>query len=177
MKIRLPADLKASIEEASSSNNRTMNAEIVARLESSFAGFIDKDLSFKMLNEEVTRLTDELRELRGAKNDLMSKIAPQVEEQIRSVMKATGLSFEDALLLVVSRGAVLETAVPLVILQVAKETTLDQARALMGALNECAPPDSSAMYERKEISETRLLSSEVDRTALLTATREAASTK
>lgn len=177
MKIRLPADLKARIEEASSANNRTMNAEIVARLGGSFAGFIDKDLTLKMLHEEVSRLTDELRELRGAKSDLMSKIAPEVEEQIRSVMGVTGLSFEEALLLVVSRGAVLETAVPLVILQVAKETTLDQARALMGALNECAPPDASAMYERKDVPETRLLSSEGDKTALLAATRKATRSK
>ena len=36
MKIRLPAELKARIEEASSANNRTMNAEIVARLHQSF---------------------------------------------------------------------------------------------------------------------------------------------
>lgn len=36
MKIRLPAELKARIEEASSANNRTMNAEILARLYQSF---------------------------------------------------------------------------------------------------------------------------------------------
>ncbi len=38
MKIRLPAELKARIEEASSANGRTMNAEIVKRLEESLDG-------------------------------------------------------------------------------------------------------------------------------------------
>ena len=37
MKIRLPAELKTRIEGASIANNRTMNAEIVARLVASFA--------------------------------------------------------------------------------------------------------------------------------------------
>lgn len=36
MKIRLPEALKAQIEGASATNNRTMNAEIVARLQASF---------------------------------------------------------------------------------------------------------------------------------------------
>ncbi|WP_291585768.1 Arc family DNA-binding protein [Comamonas sp. UBA7528] len=37
MKIRLPADLKDQIEAASKQSGRSMNAEIVARLEKSFA--------------------------------------------------------------------------------------------------------------------------------------------
>ena len=36
MKIRLPVDLKDSIEQASKEAGRSMNAEIVARLENSF---------------------------------------------------------------------------------------------------------------------------------------------
>lgn len=36
MKIRLPAELKAGVETAAKANNRTMNAEIVARLEQTF---------------------------------------------------------------------------------------------------------------------------------------------
>jgi hypothetical protein len=36
MKIRLPADLKSDIEQAAVTQNRTLNAEIVSRLESSF---------------------------------------------------------------------------------------------------------------------------------------------
>ncbi|SMF93936.1 Arc-like DNA binding domain-containing protein [Methylomagnum ishizawai] len=37
MKIRLPEDLKARIEESAYQNRRSMNAEIVARLEASYA--------------------------------------------------------------------------------------------------------------------------------------------
>ena len=36
MKIRLPLELKESIEAASTANSRTMNSEIVARLQASF---------------------------------------------------------------------------------------------------------------------------------------------
>jgi hypothetical protein len=36
MKVRLSAPLREQIEQASRNNNRTMNAEIVARLEQSF---------------------------------------------------------------------------------------------------------------------------------------------
>ena len=37
MKIRLSPDLKARIDEAAKANNRTLNAEITARLEITFA--------------------------------------------------------------------------------------------------------------------------------------------
>lgn len=45
MKIRLPADLKDSVEVAAKANNRTMNAEIVARLQASFDKGKDKPIS------------------------------------------------------------------------------------------------------------------------------------
>jgi Arc-like DNA binding domain len=38
MKVRLSADLRLKIEDAARRNNRTMNSEIVARLEQSFRG-------------------------------------------------------------------------------------------------------------------------------------------
>lgn len=37
MKIRLPADLKDMIERAASANRRSLNAEVVARLQQTFA--------------------------------------------------------------------------------------------------------------------------------------------
>ena len=36
--VRMPADLKARVQAAAEKNNRSMNAEIVARLENSFLG-------------------------------------------------------------------------------------------------------------------------------------------
>lgn len=73
MKIRLPADLKASIEEASSANNRTMNAEIVARLQTSFEGSVAAKSSSSvespdMLVEgyrQAARSSEEVRALLG----------------------------------------------------------------------------------------------------------------
>ena len=38
MKIRLSPELKALIDDAAQANNRTLNAEITARLEASFLG-------------------------------------------------------------------------------------------------------------------------------------------
>jgi len=49
MNIRLPEELKAAIEQAAKANGRSMNAEIVSRLEQSFAvsdkakAFMDDD--------------------------------------------------------------------------------------------------------------------------------------
>lgn len=37
MKIRLPDNLKATVEESAKANNRSMNAEIISRLERSYA--------------------------------------------------------------------------------------------------------------------------------------------
>lgn len=37
MKVRLSAELRRQVEEAARTNNRTLNAEIVSRLEMSFA--------------------------------------------------------------------------------------------------------------------------------------------
>lgn len=46
-KLRMPADLKSAIESASAKNNRSMNAEIVARLEQSFREPVQDPLSSK----------------------------------------------------------------------------------------------------------------------------------
>lgn len=54
LKIRLPADLKERIESASKTEGRSMNAEIIARLENSF----DASASFK--KAELGALINEL---------------------------------------------------------------------------------------------------------------------
>jgi hypothetical protein len=50
MKIRLPPDLKAKVEQAAASNSRSMGAEIVARLEASF-----DDNNVALSKEDVDR--------------------------------------------------------------------------------------------------------------------------
>lgn len=65
LKIRLPGDLKERIETAASDNNRTMNAEIVARLQESF----DDTLKF-----EHGVLEDAVAEMVPAMNGLLAEV-------------------------------------------------------------------------------------------------------
>lgn len=165
--LRMPDELRYKLEIAAQDGNRSLHAEIVARLEGSLHGFFDKDLTYTMLNAEVNRLNSELRAARESGNELMSKIQPCVEEHVESVMAKTGLTFAEALLLAVARGAALETAAPVVIVQVAKGTTFEEAKALMRAFTERAPEDANVFYEQTDVSKTRLLSSETDKAALV----------
>lgn len=52
-KLRMPAELKGAIESAASKNNRSMNAEIVARLEQSFRESAQDPLSSKETLEMI----------------------------------------------------------------------------------------------------------------------------
>ena len=58
MKIRLSPELKASIEESSKRNNRTLNAEITNRLEASFndGNQITLDAIRSIIREELLKL-------------------------------------------------------------------------------------------------------------------------
>lgn len=165
--LRMPDDLRYKLEIAAKEGNRSLHAEIVARLEGSLNGFIDRDLTVRMLGDEVNRLTEELRSIRGTGNELMAKVSSTVEEQVRQVMETTGFSFEEALLLVVTRGAVLETAAPTIVIQIAKGTPLDEVKALVRVVAEQAPPDANLIYEQKAISKTKRLTSQRDTAALV----------
>ncbi|HAT7704158.1 Arc family DNA-binding protein [Enterobacter hormaechei] len=62
LRIRLPIELKEKIEEASRANNRSMNAEIVRRLDSSFLAEVSDDevLSVEEAIQIVSKARDEL---------------------------------------------------------------------------------------------------------------------
>ena len=63
MKIRLSQALKTLIEQAAKSNNRTMNSEIVSRLEATFSGELNFQLSERINNlGRNSALTPEQRE-------------------------------------------------------------------------------------------------------------------
>lgn len=160
--LRMPDDLRYKLEIAAQDGNRSLHSEIVSRLEGSLKGFLDKDLTVKMLNDEVNRLTDELRTVRGAGSRSLSRLDDTIEAQVRSVMDATGLDFEDALLLAVTRGSALETSVPVLILQVAKGTALSDVKDLVRGVLEETPEDASLFYEQKDIQSTRRISSPAD---------------
>lgn len=68
MNLRFPAELKGQIEEAAKSNGRSMNAEIVARLEASFTAKLEQkyvvaDELENMLNKQGIQLLKEVADL------------------------------------------------------------------------------------------------------------------
>lgn len=77
MKIRLPADLKDQIEAASKQSGRSMNAEIVARLEGSFA-----PVPPAAVNPDTA----------------MSALADRLEKQDRAIASLTNLAYTMAVL-------------------------------------------------------------------------------
>lgn len=69
MKIRLPADLKDQIEAAAKDSGRSMNAEIVVRLQDSFAGAaIPNPESFG--HSTLAKFAGRLHDLQGKRNTL-----------------------------------------------------------------------------------------------------------
>lgn len=62
LRIRLPLELKEKIEESAKANNRSMNAEIVQRLDESFIGEMSDDvvISAEEAIQLVTNARDEL---------------------------------------------------------------------------------------------------------------------
>jgi hypothetical protein len=66
-KLRLPEELRDKIKESAGTHNRSMNADIVARLEDSFAGVANTNEFNERLQEmagELVALSTENRELR-----------------------------------------------------------------------------------------------------------------
>ena len=65
MKIRLPNAIKLRLEAAAGSNGRSLNSEVVLRLEQSFAADDDRDAQLDALKQEllleIKELRDELR--------------------------------------------------------------------------------------------------------------------
>lgn len=52
-RLRIPEDLKLKVEEAAKENHRSMTAEIIARLESSFAAGTDDNIHFRQAMLEL----------------------------------------------------------------------------------------------------------------------------
>lgn len=75
-RLRIPEALKAQIEQAAASNNRSLTAEIISRLERSFEIVPEWENSIENINdmlvrlERLERLVDDHDEiLRGPRND------------------------------------------------------------------------------------------------------------
>lgn len=62
-KLRVPPDLRDDIEKAAKANNRSMNAEIVARLQASFSSAVG-NTDFSKIGEVVREaVREELKDL------------------------------------------------------------------------------------------------------------------
>lgn len=81
MKIRLPAELKAQVEQSAAANNRTMNAEIIAQLNATLA---------------VTVLREEL-ETRKRVIDRQQKRIEDLQQQIEKLKAEGPLSYAEAM--------------------------------------------------------------------------------
>lgn len=73
MKIRLTRDLKERIEAAAKVGNRSLNAEIVLRLEHSFGDGDTFDHRINALSAEIENLRDRLRAVEATTWTLLKK--------------------------------------------------------------------------------------------------------
>lgn len=72
--LRIPAELKARVAESAKAHNRSMNAEIVARLEKSFEEGNDNKDSFNQLMNEFVQLFLELKNSQSEMTELKRKV-------------------------------------------------------------------------------------------------------
>lgn len=94
--IRFPNGMRDHLKEAAKVNNRTLNAEIVARLERSFTAekeveriAFESGFEAAMLREDVTRLTELLKKAEASKVNQMPSaddLAEKVAERLNHVI-------------------------------------------------------------------------------------------
>ena len=68
--LRIPAELKAKVAESAKAHNRSMNADIVARLEQSFESNTSDQLKYEKLLVEFAEMFMELQKNQAALMDL-----------------------------------------------------------------------------------------------------------
>lgn len=85
LRIRLPIELKEKIEESSKENNRSMNAEIVQRLDASFAQDLPEDA--------VISAADAIQIVKKAKDELSDVIYKRTFSEINKKIRMGHTSF------------------------------------------------------------------------------------
>ena len=86
-KLRLPEELRDKIKESASTHNRSMNADIVARLEDSFAGVTNINEFSEKLQEmtgELIALSTENREMRRLYIEALNSNFDKIPEGLKS---------------------------------------------------------------------------------------------
>jgi predicted DNA-binding protein len=91
LRIRLPAELKQKIEDFSKANGRSMNAEIVKRLEASFLGEIPEDevISASQALQIASIAKDEIS------NIIFKRTFAEINEKARMGHRNFCISFND----------------------------------------------------------------------------------
>ncbi len=86
-KLRLPEELRDKIKDSASTHNRSMNADIVARLEDSFAGVTNANEFNEKLQEmagELVALSTENREIRRLYIEALNSNFEKIPKGLRS---------------------------------------------------------------------------------------------
>lgn len=93
MKIRLPAELKAGVETAAKANNRTMNAEIVARLQQSFENKLLSQGDMEVLEQSAQTLglvpgTQEFKDaIQTLSDDVQTRMKAEASKNVQSLLE------------------------------------------------------------------------------------------
>ena len=106
--VRIPSKLKSMLKEKAKANNRSMNAEIVARLEASFLTDTRQlDLSVQSLinivEERVLKKVSKANDT-TEKYKLSIQLSDQEREVLNQITKRNGLSDEECLQVMMSAG-------------------------------------------------------------------------
>lgn len=91
MRIRLPLELKEKIDEAAKSHNRTMNAEIVHRLE---ASFMREQMTDDLVPAQEALALSELSR-KSLPAQLMAKVAAAINQAIMFGHKRTSIDLDE----------------------------------------------------------------------------------
>lgn len=86
-KLRLPEELRDKIKESASTHNRSMNADIVARLEDSFAGVTNANEFSEKIQEmagELVALSTENREMRRLYTEAINSNFDKIPKGLKS---------------------------------------------------------------------------------------------
>ena len=123
--LRMPDELRARLEEAAAAGSRSLHAEIVARLQASFAPSI---------------ATPNVNFSGGEERD------EGFYEEVSEFAKKRGMSYRDALMLLVRAG--LQPEAPQIIhIRVGAGATMQEVKAIISEAAAIADPSASVIYE------------------------------
>ncbi len=120
--LRVPPALHKLIHGSAAESNRTFNAEIVARLQASFApSHATPDVKFSGFDDEL--------------------------EAVSEFAQKRGMSYRDALMLLVEAG--LQPDAPQIVhIRVGAGATMQEVKAIISEAAAIADPSASVIYER-----------------------------